>query len=162
MDKIKKYGEDVLRKRAKEVETIDMATRKIVKKMKAILNEAEGLGLAAPQIGVLQRIFIAFDKEQKRIITAINPEITSQKGKEIDLEGCLSFPEIFFSIERAYKVVLKANNEKGERFIMEAEGLLARCFQHEIDHLDGKLIIDYATEQEKSVCKEKIQRLLNK
>lgn len=162
MDKIKKYGEGVLRKEAKKVEDIDNDTRNLVNEMKKIMAEKEGLGLAAPQIGVSKRVFVALDKDQNRIITAINPEIVDKQGREIDFEGCLSFPEIFFSIERTKKLVLKAFNENAEEFFIDAEGLLSRCFQHEMDHLNGKLIIDYATEEEKKIFKEKIEGLLKK
>ncbi|MCK9266241.1 peptide deformylase [bacterium] len=162
MDKIKKYGEEVLRSNSEEVKKIDGTILDIIKKMKKVLKEEKGLGLAAPQIGISKRIFIALDSEKKRIFTVINPEIIKKKGKEIDFEGCLSFPEMFFSIERAKTVVVKGQNDKGEDIIIEANGILARCFQHEIDHLNGKLIIDYATKEEKKVCKEKIERLLKK
>jgi len=162
MDRIRKYGEKVLRDKAEEVREIDESICRIVKKMKAVLEEKEGLGLAAPQIGISKRIFIALDKDRNRIITVINPELIEKKGKEIDFEGCLSFPEIFFSIERAKSIVLRGVNEKGEDFAVEATGLLARCCQHEIDHLDGKLIIDYATKEEKAVCKDRLERLLKK
>ncbi len=159
MGKVKKFGEKVLRMKARKVAGIDEEISRLVRRMKTVLNREEGLGLAAPQIGVSKRIFIALDRENKKIITAINPELTCLDGKEIDFEGCLSFPEIFFSIERARKVILKGIDEKGESFAMEADGILARCFQHEMDHLDGKLIIDYATEQEKANSREKLERL---
>jgi len=162
MDRIRKYGEKVLSEKSKKVEATDKSVRKIVSNMKAVLKKAEGLGLAAPQVGISKRIFIALDRDMGKIFTAINPELIVKKGKEIDFEGCLSFPEIFFSVERAKKVVLKAFNEDGEEYLLEAEGLLARCIQHEIDHLDGRLIIDYATDEEKKNCSEKIERLLKK
>jgi len=162
MDRIKKYGDKVLRKKAVKVESVDGSVLRIVKKMKAILKEEGGLGLAAPQVGISKRIFIALNSDNDAVITAINPEIISREGMEIDFEGCLSFPEIFFSIERAGKVILRAVNENGEKIIVEAEGLTARCLQHEMDHLDGKLIIDYATDGEKKACKEKLEKLIKK
>ncbi|MCM8762544.1 MAG: peptide deformylase, partial [Candidatus Omnitrophica bacterium] len=110
---------------------------------------------------ISKRVFIALDKNTDKIITAINPEILkTSEDDEIDIEGCLSFPEIYFSIQRAKKVVLKAYNEKGKEFIIEADGLLSRCFQHEIDHLNGRLIIDYATEEEKRFWQEKLKKLV--
>ena len=162
MDKIKKYGEKVLREKAEEVKEIDTSIVKIVRNMKTILRKEDALGLAAPQIGISKRIFVALDKKRDNIITVINPELIEKKGKEIDFEGCLSFPEIFFSVERAAKVTLKGSNEKGGEFVIEAEDILARCIQHEIDHLDGKLIIDYATQSERDASKGKIKNLLKK
>jgi len=162
MRKIRIYGEDVLKKKAGEVKNIDDKIEKLIKSMKQTLQKAQGLGLAAPQVGISKRVFIALDKSKDRIITAINPEIFKiSEDSEIDIEGCLSFPEIYFSIARAKGVVLKAYNEKGKEFTIEADGLLSRCFQHEIDHLDGRLIIDYATEEEKKFWKEKLEKLVN-
>lgn len=160
MRRIRKYGEEILRKRSKEVENIDGNIEKIIKSMKGTLIQIKGVGLAAVQIGVLKRIFIAYDKERKNFITLINPKILEKKGEEIDLEGCLSFPEIYFSIKRAKDVIVEGYNEKGKKIIVEGKGIIARCFQHEIDHLDGILIIDYATEMEKQCYKEKIDSLL--
>ncbi|HOL22527.1 MAG TPA: peptide deformylase [bacterium] len=161
MRKIRIYGEDVLKKKAGEVKNIDDKIEKLIKSMKQTLQKAQGLGLAAPQVGISKRVFIALDKDSDRIITVINPEILKiSEDSEIDMEGCLSFPEIYFAIQRAKKVVLKAYDEKGKEFFIEADGLLARCFQHEMDHLNGRLIIDYATEEEKKFWKEKLSRLL--
>ncbi|MCM8809340.1 MAG: peptide deformylase, partial [Candidatus Omnitrophica bacterium] len=121
-----------------------------------------GIGLAANQVGILKRIFIAYDKEKENLITVINPEIVDAKEIEIDLEGCLSFPEIYFSISRNKVVTVKGINENGKEIIIEGKDLLARCFQHEIDHLNGILIIDYASEQEKKYYQEKLEQLTSK
>ncbi|MBN1445941.1 MAG: peptide deformylase [Candidatus Omnitrophica bacterium] len=157
MGRIRVYGEDVLRKKAEEIRNMDAEVRKLIKNMLSTMTRKNGLGLAAPQIGAPKRIFLALNEERSGIITAINPVLADAEGEEIDLEGCLSFPEAYFSIQRARKAVLKAYDEKGKEFIIEAEGLLARCFQHEMDHLNGKLIIDYATDEEKKVWREKIK-----
>jgi N-formylmethionyl-tRNA deformylase len=101
-------------------------------------------------------------KKKNNLITVINPEIIEKEGEDIDLEGCLSFPEIYFSIKRAKRVVIKGYNEKGKEIIVEGYNLISRCFQHEIDHLNGILIIDYATEIEKEQYKEKIENLLKR
>lgn len=162
MRRIRIYGESVLKKKAGEVKNIDEKIEKLIKSMKQTLQKVQGLGLAAPQVGISKRVFIALDKNTDRIITAINPEIISiSEDREIDVEGCLSFPEIYFSIQRAKKVILRAYNEKGKKFTIEADGLLSRCFQHEIDHLNGRLIIDYATEEEKKFWQEKLEKLVN-
>jgi len=160
MRRIRIYGEEVLRKKTGEVKDIDGRIVRLIKSMKQTLQKAQGLGLAAPQVGASKRIFIALDKNRDRVITAINPEILKiSEDNEIDMEGCLSFPEIYFSIQRAKGVVLKAYDEKGKPFTIEAEGLLARCFQHEIDHLNGRLIIDYATDEEKKFWQEKLKNI---
>lgn len=161
MRKIRLYGEKILRKRAMEVNNIDEKTIKLINTMKQTLKKVQGLGLAAPQVGVSKRIFIAVNKNSGNIITAINPYIINiSEDEEIDTEGCLSFPEIYFAIRRAKKVILKAYNEKGREFTIEAEGLLSRCFQHEMDHLNGILIIDYATDEEKKFWNEKLENLV--
>lgn len=160
MRKIRKYGENILRKRAEEVKDIDDKVRKLIKSMKETLISVKGLGLAANQVGILKRIFIAYDKEKGNLITVINPEIVDKNQEEIiDLEGCLSFPEIYFSINRNKKVTVKGINEDGKDIIIEGKDLLARCFQHEIDHLNGILIIDYASEQEKKYYEKKLKEL---
>jgi len=162
MRKIRKYGEEVLRKKSKEVEKIDTQLLKLIESMKKTLVYYKGLGLAACQVGVLKRVIVALDQKTKKIITAINPEIVETSGQDIDMEGCLSFPEIYFSIKRPKKATLKGINEKGKEFIYEGSGVLGRCFCHEVDHLNSILIIDYATEEEKNYWKEKIDKIKNK
>ncbi|MCM8833469.1 MAG: peptide deformylase [Candidatus Omnitrophica bacterium] len=162
MRKIRKFGENILRKKAEEVRNIDDKILRIIKSMKETLISANGVGLAANQVGILKRIFIAYDKEKENLITVINPEIVDAKEIEIDLEGCLSFPEIYFSISRNKVVTVKGINENGKEIIIEGKDLLARCFQHEIDHLNGILIIDYASEQEKKYYQEKLEQLTSK
>lgn len=157
--KVRVYGDEVLRKSAEEVKNIDKNITRLLKNMTDTLKDEHGVGLSAPQVGVLKRVFIAIDSNRNKIITAINPKLVDEKDKEIDVEGCLSFPEIFFSIQRAKKVVLEAFDEKGKKFLIETDGILARCFQHEIDHLNGKLIIDYASDVEKEFWKEKLNNL---
>lgn len=159
MERIRKYGDKVLRRKSKEVKDIDEKVQKIIKDMKEVLFSAKGIGLAAPQIGILKRIFLAIHPDNKNLIVVINPVIVEKSGKEIDMEGCLSFPGVYFSIPRAKKVVISGINEKGKEIEIEGDGLLARCFQHEIDHLNGVLIIDYATEEEKKLWKEKLQQI---
>lgn len=160
MRKIRKYGDTILRKRSKEVKDIDGKLIKFINSMKETLIAKKGLGLAAVQVGVLKRIFIAYNSGKDRIITVINPEVIEEKGEEIDMEGCLSFPGIYFSIKRPNKTVVKGYNEEGKEIIIEGEGILSRCFKHEIDHLNGILIIDYATEEEKKFWKEKLENLV--
>lgn len=160
MRKIRKYGDEILRKKAEKVEEVDERIFKLIKSMKDTLIKVKGLGLAAPQVGVSKKIFVAYDKEKENLVTVINPEIVEKEGEIIDFEGCLSFPEIYFSICRAKRVIVKGINEEGKEIYVEGNNLLARCFQHEIDHLEGILIIDYASEEEKKYYDEKIRKII--
>lgn len=136
-------GDEVLRKRSKEVTEITDRTLKLIKDMAETMYDADGVGLAAPQVGILQRIFVidVYDGEGLRVF--INPEILEVKGSQLGEEGCLSVPGEVADIERPNYVKVKAINEKGEEFILEATELLARAVLHENDHLDGKLYVDY-------------------
>ncbi|MGG7143752.1 peptide deformylase [Clostridium nigeriense] len=136
-------GDEVLRKKCKDVTEITPRTIKLIKDMADTMYEADGVGLAAPQVGILQRIFVidVFDDYGLRVF--INPEILEVSGSQIGEEGCLSVPGEAADIERPNYVKVKALNEKGEEFILEATELLARAILHENDHLNGKLFIDY-------------------
>ena len=133
-------GDDVLRKKCKVVTEITPRTLKLIKDMAETMYEADGVGLAAPQVGILQRIDV-FDDYGLRVF--INPEILEVSGTQIGEEGCLSVPGEAAEIERPNYVKVKALNEKGEEFVLEATELLARAILHENDHLNGKLFIDY-------------------
>ncbi|HOJ38982.1 MAG TPA: peptide deformylase [bacterium] len=159
MKRIRTFGDEVLRTRCTSVTVIDERVRRWLRYLRETLLASKGVGLAAPQIGIRRRIFLARNPETEKVLTFINPEIVECCGQRIDLEGCLSFPEIFFSIQRAEKVTLTALDEHGRRLTTEATGLLARCFQHECDHLNGILIIDYASAEEKSFWKERLEKL---
>ena len=136
-------GDDVLRKKCKVVTEITPRTLKLIKDMAETMYEADGVGLAAPQVGILQRIFVidVFDDHGLRVF--INPEILEVSGTQLGEEGCLSIPGESAEVERPNYVKVKALNEKGEEFILEATELLARAILHENDHLNGKLFIDY-------------------
>lgn len=136
-------GDDVLRKKCKDVTEITPRTLKLINDMADTMYEADGVGLAAPQVGILQRIFVidVFDDYGLRVF--INPEILEVSGTQIGEEGCLSVPGEAADVERPNYVKVKALNEKGEEFILEATELLARAILHENDHLNGKLFIDY-------------------
>ncbi|MCM8764856.1 MAG: peptide deformylase [Candidatus Omnitrophica bacterium] len=158
--RIRKYGAEVLRKPSKNISDFGKKTRDLFRDLEETLQKVGGLGLAAPQIGVNVRAFVALDKEKEKIIKIANPEIVfTDSETEIDMEGCLSFPEIFFAISRPKRVVLKGYTNSGKAITIETAGILARCFLHEIDHLDGVLIIDHASKQEKEFWKEKISQL---
>ncbi len=136
-------GDEVLRKKCKDVTEITPRTLKLIKDMADTMYEADGVGLAAPQVGILQRIFVidVFDDHGLRVF--INPEILEVSGSQVGEEGCLSVPGEAAEVERPNYVKVKALNEKGEEFILEGTELLARAILHENDHLNGKLFIDY-------------------
>jgi peptide deformylase len=136
-------GDDVLRKKCKDVTEITPRIIKLINDMADTMYEADGVGLAAPQVGILQRIFVidVFDDYGLRVF--INPEILEVSGTQIGEEGCLSVPGEAADVERPNYVKVRALNEKGEEFILEATELLARAILHENDHLNGKLFIDY-------------------
>lgn len=140
---IRRNGDEVLRKTCKPVEEITNRTLTLLKDMAETMYEADGVGLAAPQIGILQRIFVidVYDDEGLRVF--INPEILEMSGSQLGEEGCLSIPGELADVDRANYVKVKAFNEHGEEFILEATELLARAIQHENDHLNGVLFIDH-------------------
>ncbi|MCT8976881.1 peptide deformylase [Clostridium sp. CX1] len=137
---IREYGDELLRKKSRKVDVIDERIITLLRDMEETMYAADGVGLAAPQVGVLKRV-VVIDVGQG-IIKLINPEIIETEGSEIDTEGCLSVPGEQGEVERPYKVKVRALNEKGEEIEIEGEGLLARAFCHEIDHLDGVLFVD--------------------
>lgn len=138
---IRVLGDPVLRKETAPVEEVTDEIRTLVAEMFDTMYAAEGIGLAAPQVGRTERIAV-MDVEGQRF-ALINPEITEREGSVRGEEGCLSIPEIFGDVTRSSRVMVRALNEKGEEVELEGTELLARCMQHEIDHLDGKLFIDY-------------------
>lgn len=137
---IRKYGDDVLRKKCREVEKIDKRLLILIKDMLETMYEADGVGLAAPQVGILKRLFVIDIGDGPLVF--INPEIIETSGKQIDEEGCLSLPGKMEEVMRPNYVRARALNEKGEEFEIEAEELLARAILHEYDHLNGTLFID--------------------
>jgi len=138
---IKKYPNPVLRKKCQEVTEITDEIRNLSQDIKETVKQKDGLGLAAPQIGELKRIIIVQAVNGAEVF--INPKITRKsKGTEIREEGCLSFPGLFLKIKRAGEIEMEFLNLRGEKKEMKAGGLSARIFQHEIDHLDGILLID--------------------
>ena len=137
--------DEILRKHAKPVKAMDLRTQKLIKDMKDTLYEADGVGLAAPQVGILKRLFVtdcSEDRSDFRVF--INPEILETEGAVTDNEGCLSVPGKHALVTRPEKVKVRALDENMEEFTLEAEGLLARCICHENDHLDGILYVDKA------------------
>lgn len=137
---IVKIGDPILETRAQEVPRITKKITKLVEDMIETMYEANGAGLAAPQVGVNKRIIVVDLGEGP--VCLINPVVQSAKGEEIDVEGCLSIPERWVYVKRAAEIEVTGLNEKGKPVRVKAEGFLARALQHEIDHLDGILILD--------------------
>lgn len=140
---IRKIGDPVLRSKAKEVEEVTDKTRDLLDNMAETMYDAPGIGLAAPQVGILQRVIVVDVEDDNGLLELINPEIISvSEEKAIMEEGCLSIPEEKGHVVRAKKVTVRGLNRNGKEVIIEAEDLLARALQHEIDHLDGILFVD--------------------
>lgn len=133
-------GDEILRKKCKEVKEIDKRTLQLIDDMKETMYKENGVGLAAPQVGILKRL-VVIDVGEGPIVV-INPEIIEKSGSDIDVEGCLSVPGAQGEVERPEYVKVRALNERGEEVLLEGRGLLARAFCHEIDHLNGVLFID--------------------
>ncbi len=139
---IKKAGAPVLKQKCVPVEKVDKRLRLLLDDMAETMYHAEGVGLAAPQIGEpIRAVVIDVGKE---LIELINPVITFREGSVKDTEGCLSVPNLYGEVERSAKVKVEFLNRRGKKQHLTAEGLLARCIQHELDHLEGQLFIDIA------------------
>ncbi len=139
---IRKDGDEILRKISRKVEVIDDRILTLLDDMKDTMKKAEGVGLAAPQVGVLRRVVVIDVGEG--LIELINPVIVYESGEQFEMEGCLSIPGIKGKVKRPEKVIVRAQNRKGETFEMTGTELLAIAFCHEIDHLNGILFTDKA------------------
>ncbi|HHY26171.1 MAG TPA: peptide deformylase [Desulfitobacterium dehalogenans] len=139
---IVEIGSEVLREKAVPVKEITPNIEKLLDNMLETLYDANGVGLAAPQVGVSKRVVVIDVGEGP--MELINPVIIGKEGEDLDDEGCLSIPGVTGQVARAAKVKVEALNRKGELQVIEGEGLLARCLQHEIDHLEGVLFVDKA------------------
>lgn len=152
---IQRIGNPVLREKARLVEADDPALPGVIQVMEQTLKDVNGLGLASNQVGVLKRVFVYDIGEGLQVM--VNPEIVWASDEKVtDMEGCLSIPGTEFTITRAERIRLEGYDLAGDKKTVEAEGLLARIFQHEIDHLNGTMIIDRASEEEKREAMKKI------
>lgn len=143
-----RYSNDpILRKTSREVKNINERIEILLEDMEETMYEEEGVGLAAPQVGVLRRVAVIDIGDENGIIKLINPEIIEQEGEEIDVEGCLSVKDIAGTVKRPERVKVKYLNEDGEEKIIEGTGLMAKALCHEIDHLNGILFIDKMIEE---------------
>ena len=141
LSQVRQYGDPVLRMRANEVEAFDEELTRLSDRMIALMHDADGVGLAATQVGILRRVFVFHDAGEDRII--VNPVLSSTGGgTEVDEEGCLSLGPVRMPVERSVEVTLEGVDAQGTSLRFDLEGLPARVVQHELDHLDGKLIVD--------------------
>lgn len=157
---IRKFKDPILKKKCQKVEKIDEEIKKHIFAMVQIMQRNNGIGLAAPQVGILKRIIVFHSKiNGNRLFALVNPEIIKMsREREIEEEGCLSFPGIFIKIKRAKNVVVEGLDINGEKVRISAEGLSARVFQHEIDHLNGIIFLKRLGFREK--LKMNIKKLL--
>jgi peptide deformylase len=160
--KIVKYPEPILSQPGEQVTEFNGELRKLVADMFETTYANQGVGLAAPQVGVSKRVTVidvSMGKDPKDRLVLVNPEIIFSEGKLYEEEGCLSFPDIREKVVRAAKVRIRAQDEKGKWFEMDGDDLLARAFQHEIDHLDGVLFLFRMSALKRSLNLRKIRKM---
>jgi len=159
--KILQYPDERLHKVARPVEKVDEPIRKLVRDMAETMYSAPGVGLAATQVDVHKQIIVLdISETHDQLRVFINPETIASSGEEECEEGCLSVPGIYETVRRAAKVTVRALNEKGESFTLEAEGLLAVCVQHEMDHLLGKVFVEYLSQLKQTRIRAKLKKRL--
>ena len=157
---ILKYPDQRLYTIANEVKVVNSNIKKLISDMAETMYGAPGIGLAATQVDVHQRIIVIDISEDKNnLLVLINPRLLEKRGEEINQEGCLSVPEVFEKVKRAEWIKVSALDENGKKFELEAEGLLAVCIQHEVDHLLGKVFVDYLSNLKKNRIKKKLIKL---
>ncbi len=153
------YPDPRLRNKAVPVEAVDDAVRQLVDDMFQTMYEAPGIGLAATQVNVARRVIVIDISEDKSApLCLINPEIVAREGEEQTEEGCLSVPGFYDTVTRSERVKVNALDRDGQRLELEADGLLAVCVQHEIDHLDGKLFVDYLSNLKRQRIRKKLEK----
>ena len=154
-----KYPDERLRKVAQPIAKVDDSIRAVIDDMFETMYDEQGVGLAATQVDVHQRLFVAdCSEDQNEPLVFINPEIIKAEGHFKNDEGCLSFPGVYAKVERAETITVKALDKNGEEFSLNAEGLLAICIQHEIDHLNGKLFVDYLSPLKRERIRKKLEK----
>jgi len=157
---ILKYPDQRLYTIANEVKVFNSNIKKLISDMAETMYGAPGIGLAATQVDVHQRIIVIDISEDKNnLLVLINPRLLEKRGEETNQEGCLSVPEVFEKVKRAEWIKVSALDENGKKFELEAEGLLAVCIQHEVDHLLGKVFVDYLSNLKKNRIKKKLIKL---
>jgi peptide deformylase len=157
---ILEFPDPRLRTRAAPVAVVDESTRRLIEDMLETMYAAPGIGLAATQVNVHQRVLVVdVTQEQNQPLAFVNPEIIEREGSTEAEEGCLSVPGIFDKLStRASRIVVRALGRDGKPFELEADGLLAVCIQHEMDHLEGKLFVDYLSELKRTRIRKKLEK----
>jgi peptide deformylase len=156
---ILRYPDPRLHTRATPVREVDDEIRQLIADMAETMYEAPGIGLAATQVNVHKRVVVIDVSEDKSALLAlINPEIIARSGEQVCEEGCLSVPGIYDKVTRSETVRVRALNAKGEQFELDADGLLAVCVQHELDHLDGKVFVEYLSQLKQTRIKGKLAK----
>lgn len=159
--KILQYPDERLHKVAKKVPQVDETIRKLVRNMAETMYAAHGVGLAATQVDAHVRIIVVDVSEtQNQLMAFINPEIIASSGVSQCEEGCLSVPGIYDKVSRAEKITVRALDQKGKTFTLDAEGLLAVCIQHEMDHLIGKVFVEYLSQLKQTRIRAKLKKRL--
>lgn len=157
--KVLQFPDPRLRTRAAPVPVVDEAVRAIVRDMFETMYAAPGIGLAATQVNIHRRIIVIdVSADHDQPLCLINPELLETEGEEAMEEGCLSVPGFYETVRRAERVRVRAQNERGEHFELAADGLLAVCIQHEMDHLDGKLFVDYLSPLKRNRIRHKLEK----
>jgi len=159
---ILKYGDPVLHERAAPVEAVTLDVQMIVDDMIETMYAAPGVGLAAPQVGIPLRLFVidvSIGRDPNGLIVMINPELVEREGMQLEDEGCLSVPGFNATVVRPASVVMKGLDRSGEMRQLEGTGLLARAFQHELDHLDGTLFVDRLRGVKRDLIVRRIRKL---
>ena len=157
------YPEPVLAKKAEPVLEVNDSIKKLAADMAETMYDAPGVGLAAPQVGISQRLIVldcAGKDESPHLIAAVNPEIVEAEGECFEEEGCLSVPAFYAKVKRSVSVRVRFRDLENQQVEMETDGLLAIAFQHEIDHLDGILFVDHLSSLKKGIFKKKYKKIL--
>ena len=153
---VMKAGHPVLKQVAEPVDFVNKKLRSFIEDMVETMYESDGVGLAAPQVGLSQRIIVLDDGNG--LLELVNPEITKKEGSQIGLEGCLSVPGYYGNVDRYDKITVKALDKYNKKKIIKAEGFLARILQHEIDHLDGVLFVDRLSRLKREMFKRWLKK----
>ena len=157
---IRQYPDPILRMEAREVDEIDESVTGLVERMRGLMSEARGVGLAAPQLGILRRVLVYQTGEEEPFVALVNPRVVEAGDESVgDDEGCLSLgaATVIVEVERPSTIVVEARTPEGEELRIEAEGLEARVIQHEIDHLDGVLILDRTSPEQRREALAKLR-----
>ncbi|MDH5710511.1 MAG: peptide deformylase [Gammaproteobacteria bacterium] len=153
------YPDQRLRTTAKPVEKFDQQLQQLVKDMFETMYAAPGIGLAATQVNVHQQVIVIdISQDRDQPLCLINPEVLESSGEEVSDEGCLSVPDIYEKVQRAERITVRARDQHGDEFTLQADELLAVCIQHEMDHLQGKLFVDYLSPLKQQRLRKKLEK----